>query len=72
MLRQDSDLLHRHLASLTPTGRRGPGEIDPDLAMARARIEASGSFDEAVEHLTPRETLAVLGDSVLLEGVLAK
>jgi membrane glycosyltransferase len=72
MLRQDSDLLHRHLASLTPTRRRGPGEIDPDLAMARARIEASGSFDEAVEHLTPRETLAVLGDSVLLEGVLAK
>ncbi|MCC8952983.1 glucans biosynthesis glucosyltransferase MdoH [Bradyrhizobium sp. Pear77] len=72
MLRQDPDLLHRHLASLPPTRRRGPGEIDPDLAMARARIEASGSFDEAVEHLTPREMLAVLGDSVLLEGVLAK
>ncbi|SEE45523.1 glucans biosynthesis glucosyltransferase MdoH [Bradyrhizobium erythrophlei] len=71
-LRQDPDLLHRHLASLPPTRRRGPGEIDPDLAMARARIEASGSFDEAVEHLAPRETLAVLGDSVLLEGVLAK
>lgn len=72
MLRQDSDLLHRHLSSLPPARRRGPGEIDPDLAMARARIEASGGFDEAVEHLTPRETLAILGDPVLLQGVLAK
>ncbi|MCP3418867.1 glucans biosynthesis glucosyltransferase MdoH [Bradyrhizobium brasilense] len=71
-LRQDSGLLHRHLSSLPPARRGGPGEIDPHLAVARARIEASDSFDQAVRHLTPRETLAVLGDSALLEGVLAK
>ncbi|MHC1942893.1 glucans biosynthesis glucosyltransferase MdoH [Bradyrhizobium sp. UFLA06-06] len=71
-LRQDSDLLHRHLSSLPPVRRGGPGEIDLHLAVARARIEASDSFDQAVRHLTPRETLAVLGDAALLEGVLAK
>ncbi|WP_050405103.1 glucans biosynthesis glucosyltransferase MdoH [Bradyrhizobium embrapense] len=72
ILRQDSSLLHRHLSSLPPAKRGGPGEIDLHLAVARARIEASDSFDEAIDHLTPRETLAVLGDSVLLEEVLAK
>ncbi|MGY3130053.1 membrane glycosyltransferase [Bradyrhizobium sp. USDA 4501] len=71
-LRQDSGLLQRHLSSLPPARRGGPGEIDLHLAVARARIEASDSFDQAVRHLTPRETLAVLGDSALLEGVLAK
>ncbi|MCA6097376.1 glucans biosynthesis glucosyltransferase MdoH [Bradyrhizobium australafricanum] len=71
-LRQDSGLLYRHLSSLPPAWRGGPGEIDLHLAVARARIEASDSFDQAVRHLTPRETLAVLGDSALLEGVLAK
>ncbi|MCC8945378.1 glucans biosynthesis glucosyltransferase MdoH [Bradyrhizobium sp. Arg62] len=71
-LRQDSGLLQRHLSSLPPARRGDPGEIDLHLAVARARIEASDSFDQAVRHLTPRETLAVLGDSALLEGVLAK
>ncbi|PDT79450.1 glucans biosynthesis glucosyltransferase MdoH [Bradyrhizobium sp. C9] len=71
-LRQDSGLLHRHLASLPAARRGGPGDIDLDLAVARARIEASDSFDEAARHLTPRETLAVLGDPALLEAVLAK
>ncbi|HEX7919838.1 MAG TPA: glucans biosynthesis glucosyltransferase MdoH [Bradyrhizobium sp.] len=71
-LRQDSGLLHRHLSSLPPAKRGGPGEIDLHLAVARARIDASNSFDEAVDHLTPRETLAVLGDPASLEGLLAK
>ncbi|MCA6125395.1 glucans biosynthesis glucosyltransferase MdoH [Bradyrhizobium sp. WSM 1704] len=71
-LRRDVGLLHRHLASLPPARRCGPGEIDLHLALARARIEASDSFDEAVGHLTPRETLAVLGDRALLNEVLAK
>jgi len=72
VLRQESGLLHRHLSTLPPARRGGPGEIDLDLAVARARIEASESFDEAVRHLTPRETLAVLGDPALLAAVLAK
>ncbi|WP_050423964.1 glucans biosynthesis glucosyltransferase MdoH [Bradyrhizobium tropiciagri] len=71
-LRQDAGLRHRHLSSLPPTRRGGPGEIDLHRAVARARIEASDSFDEAVGHLTPRETLAVLGDAALLEEALAK
>ncbi|MBR0868802.1 glucans biosynthesis glucosyltransferase MdoH [Bradyrhizobium tropiciagri] len=71
-LRRETGLLQRHLSSLPPAKRNGPGDIDLHLALARARIEASESFDEAVDHLTPRETLAVLGDRALLAGVLAK
>ncbi|MGY4161465.1 membrane glycosyltransferase [Bradyrhizobium sp. USDA 4461] len=71
-LREDAGLLHRHLSSLPPARRSGPGDIDLHRAVARARIEASDSFDEAVTHLTSRETLAVLGDSALLKDVLAK
>ncbi|WP_375780019.1 glucans biosynthesis glucosyltransferase MdoH [Bradyrhizobium sp. ma5] len=71
-LRQDSGLLHRHLSSLPPAKHGGPGKIDLHLAVARARIDASNNFDEAVDHLTPRETLAVLGDPASLEGLLAK
>ena len=71
-LRQNPDLQHHHLKSLPRPKRSGPGEIDLHLAVARARIEASESFDDAVDHLTPRETLAVLNDRALLDLVLAK
>ena len=71
-LRGDPVLLKHHLASLPPPSRRGPGEINVHHAMGRARIEASASFEEAVAHLAPRETLAVLNDRALLADVLRK
>jgi membrane glycosyltransferase len=71
-LRGDATLLKRHLESLPPPSRRGPDEIDTHLAMGRARIEASDSFDEAMAHLAPHETLAVLNDPALLSAVLHK
>jgi membrane glycosyltransferase len=71
-LRGDPTLLKHHLESLPPPSRRGPDEIDVHLAMGRARIEASDSFDEAMAHLAPHETLAVLNDPALLLAVLHK
>lgn len=69
-LQRDPSFLAQHLGSLAPPRRRRPEEIDPHLATARARIEASDSFDQAIASLTTRETLAVLNDRALLEGVL--
>jgi membrane glycosyltransferase len=71
-LRGDPTLLKHHLEPLPPPSRRGPDEIDVHLAMGRARIEASDSFDEAMAHLAPQETLAVLNDPALLLAVLHK
>ncbi|WP_027581488.1 glucans biosynthesis glucosyltransferase MdoH [Bradyrhizobium sp. Ai1a-2] len=69
-LQRDPPFLKQHLRSLAPPKRRRPEEIDPHLATARARIEASDTFEQAVASLTTRETLAVLNDQALLENVL--
>ncbi len=69
-LRRDPALLRQHLDSLTPR-RRTSGEIDIDLAVARARIEDSDSFEEAVGRLSARETLAVLKNGAILQQLLA-
>lgn len=71
-LRGDPILLKQHLASLGPPCHRGPHEVDVHLAIARARIEASPNFEQAMAHLAPRETLAVLNDRTLLSAVLQK
>ncbi|MBO4221378.1 glucans biosynthesis glucosyltransferase MdoH [Bradyrhizobium neotropicale] len=69
-LQRDPQFLTQHLRSLPPPARRRPQEIDPQLATARARVEASDTFEQAVASLTARETLAVLNDRALLESVL--
>ena len=46
--------------------RRNRGQVDPNLAIARAKIEDAESFDEALSYLTARETFAVLGSSAAL------
>ena len=70
-LRDDRNLLETHLINLPGDGRRNRGQIDPDLAIARAKIEEAENFDEAVGYLTPRETFAVLGSNALLRAVCA-
>lgn len=69
-LRDDPTLLDRHLQSLPRPRRRKPGQIDANLATARARIEESDSFEEAAASLSSGEVLAVLNDRALLEQVL--
>ncbi len=65
-LRDDRNLLESHLVNLPGDGRRNRGQIDPDLAIARAKIEDAENFDEAIGYLTTRETFAVLGSNALL------
>ena len=70
-LREDGSLLESHLNNLPDDKRRNRGQVDPNLAIARAKIEEAESFEEAVEFLTPRETFAVLGSPKLLRSVCA-
>ena len=59
-LRADRALLAAHLDALPSGAKRPRGQIDANLAIARAKIEDAESFDEAVSYLTPREIFAVL------------
>jgi membrane glycosyltransferase len=59
-LRDDPGLRKAHLGNLSGQKPRNRGQIDPHLAIARAKIEDAECFDEALEYLHPRETFAVL------------
>jgi membrane glycosyltransferase len=68
-LRNDPDLLSAHLQSLRATPRIR-GQIDPHLAIARAKIEDAERFDEALGYLNSRETFAALNSMGVLQSLL--
>ena len=69
-LRHDKDLRDAHLNNLSPKPRKR-GEIDPHLAIARAKIEDAKTMDEAAGYLSRREKFAVLGNPAVLLALLA-
>lgn len=70
-LRRDADLRAAHLKNLSGPKPRNRGEVDPHLAVARAKIEDAETFDEAAAFLTPREKFAVLNSPAVLGALLA-
>jgi membrane glycosyltransferase len=70
-LANDRQLLESHLANLPGEEQRNRGQIDPHLAIARAKIEDAETFDEVLGYLTARETLAVLNSRAMLTTVCA-
>jgi membrane glycosyltransferase len=70
-LRDDPALREAHLNNLSGGPPRRRGEIDPRLAIARAKIEDATSFDEAVAFLDRGETFAVLNSPGLLSALLS-
>lgn len=68
---EDRNLFESHLANLPVDGHRSRGQVDPHLAIARAKIEDAENFDEALGYLTLRETFAVLHSSTLLLALQA-
>jgi membrane glycosyltransferase len=64
-LRNDPELLEAHLMNLSAKPR-SRGQIDPHLAIARAKIEDAESFDEALGYLNSREIFAVLNSQAIL------
>jgi membrane glycosyltransferase len=70
-LRNDDRLLDAHLKNLPADRPRNRGQINPQLAIARAKIEDAETFDEAVGYLTAPEIFAVLNSPTMLEAVCA-
>ncbi|UFS76379.1 glucans biosynthesis glucosyltransferase MdoH [Tardiphaga sp. 37S4] len=69
-LRKDMDLCAAHLRSLVDEPR-SRGQIDSDLAIARAKIVEAEDFDEAVSFFSMRETFAALNSRVALQQLAA-
>jgi membrane glycosyltransferase len=70
-LLNDATLLDAHLANLSGERPRGRGQINPQLAIARAKIEDAETMDDALSYLTARELFAVLNSSGMLTTLLA-
>jgi membrane glycosyltransferase len=70
-LANDRQLLENHMANLPDEKRPGRGQIDPHLAIARAKIEDAETFDEALGYLTAHETFAALNSPAMLRAVCA-
>jgi len=70
-LRNDPRLLDAHLMNLPGDQPRNRGQINPHLAIARAKIEDAEIFEEALGYLTARETFAVLNSPAMLRAVCA-
>jgi membrane glycosyltransferase len=68
---EDRRLMESHLANLPDDKRRNRGQVDSNLAIARAKIEDAETFDEALSYLTERETFAVLNSPTLLRVLSA-
>jgi membrane glycosyltransferase len=69
-LRRDADLREAHLNNLAGPRPRNHREVDPHLAIARAKIEDAETFEEAVAFLTQREKFAVLNSASVLARLL--
>ena len=69
-LRDDAELREIHSRSLADQPRRR-GQINSDLAIARAKIEDAEDFEEAVSYLNSRETFAVLNSRATLQHLIA-
>jgi membrane glycosyltransferase len=69
-LRRNADLRAAHFNNLSGPGPRNRGEVDPHLAIARAKIEDAETFDEAAEYLSPREKFAVLNSPAVFAALL--
>ena len=71
-LHSDPRLLDAHLMNLPRDRSRNRGQINPHLAIARAKIEDAETLDEALGYLTSSEEFAVLGSPSILGALHAK
>jgi membrane glycosyltransferase len=69
-LRSDAGLREAHLSNLSGQRPRKRGEVDPHLAIARAKIEDAETFEEAAGFLSAREKFAVLKSPAVLAVLL--
>jgi membrane glycosyltransferase len=70
-LRCDAALREAHLNNLSGQRQRKRGEVDPHLAIARAKIEDAETFEEAAGYLSQREKFAMLNSPAVLAILFA-
>jgi membrane glycosyltransferase len=70
-LRRDAALLDAHLNNISGQRPRKRGEVDPHLAIARAKIEDAETFEEAAGFLGAREKFAALTSPAALAILFA-
>jgi membrane glycosyltransferase len=70
-LRHDAGLREAHLNNLPSQKPRNRGEVDPHLAIARAKVEDAETFDEALSFLSGREQVSVLNSPAVLAALFA-
>jgi membrane glycosyltransferase len=70
-LRRDAGLLEAHLSNLSGQRPRKRGDVDPHLAIARAKIDDAETFEEAAGFLSAREKFAVLKSPAALAVLFA-
>jgi membrane glycosyltransferase len=63
---RDPDLREQHEAMLPPLQPRRRGEIEPDRALAEAKLVDAETIDDALHWLKPKERMVVLHDRALL------
>jgi membrane glycosyltransferase len=71
LLRRDRALRQAHRAMLMPAQPRRRGDIDTDLAIAKAKMAEFETLDETLDALTPGEKRALLSDPQGFEALLA-
>ncbi|RTE91971.1 glucans biosynthesis glucosyltransferase MdoH [Bradyrhizobium sp. LVM 105] len=71
-LREDAALSSFHLAQLPPPRAIRPDTIDAHLAVGRAKIDASDTFEQAAAYLSSREVFSILSDRSVLSTMLQK
>ncbi|MHC2159398.1 membrane glycosyltransferase [Bradyrhizobium ottawaense] len=71
-LREAPELLAFHVAQLPPPRAARPDTVDANLAVGRAKVDASETFEEAAAHLSSREVFSILNDASALSTVLQK
>lgn len=71
-LREDLELLAFHVAQLPSPRAARPNTVDVNLAVGRARVDVSETFDQAAAHLSSREVFSILNDGSALSTVLQK
>jgi membrane glycosyltransferase len=69
-LHRDPALRVAHEAMLPPRPARRRGEVDPDRALAQAKLVEAESLEEVVQWLKPKERMIVLHDRALLDLTL--
>jgi membrane glycosyltransferase len=64
---EDEDLRRAHESMLPQPAHRARGQIDPDRALAQAKLVEAETLEEAVAWLKPKERMIVLHDRALLD-----